>query len=595
MRRVPSPYRISDQNTGIDPARLWILAAAALCVALVFATAMWGFWRVDTNAAFGQQAVSSSSEFARWGRYLLNTVSTFLLRFPLTSSNLPWQLEFAKVAGPLVLGIGGLFAFVNDLWWRLRHVRLLWINNHVIIAGVDDTTLRLADRLLGEGRRVVFIDDRPQIELIAAVQSRGMLLVGGVLDRRQTWTVARLRRAQRVVVKLADDARTLSISTLLAQKWCEGGARVHAIIEDIGLYERLSLDHAWLTCIPAGQIGFLQHEQIAARRLLLEHPLDAANRCARGIAPLDETRAHLIVVGDGDLAVALLLQAARVGHFANGTAVRLHVVGPDAQRVFDAAVDVAPGLPTVCEFHAIAAQANDPKVWDGLWKRIAGTSALVTIAYCGKADEATLRALWGTPARPAGIGHVRILAETTMDVERLGHCLQEEVRLFCVASMSMTPAEVFEDSADRAAKRIHEQYLTAIGTPDQSRPSHRQWSDLSTAWRNANRSQADHLEVKLRAMGLCVVEQGGEAPQINVAPDMLEALAECEHRRWAAERLLSGWRHAKDRDDARLEHPSLVAWSQLTEPLKDLDRDTIRSLAATLAAMGLSVRACDAP
>jgi hypothetical protein len=52
-------------------------------------------------------------------------------------------------------------------------------------------------------------------------------------------------------------------------------------------------------------------------------------------------------------------------------------------------------------------------------------------------------------------------------------------------------------------------------------------------------------------------------------------MAEAEHRRWMAERILSGWRYGNPRDDAKKLHPSISPYAELSEPEKQKDRDTV--------------------
>jgi len=55
-------------------------------------------------------------------------------------------------------------------------------------------------------------------------------------------------------------------------------------------------------------------------------------------------------------------------------------------------------------------------------------------------------------------------------------------------------------------------------------------------------------------------------------------LAEAEHRRWMAEKILAGWRFGEKRDNSRKLHPSINIYSQLTEAEKQKDRDTVQSV-----------------
>ena len=65
-----------------------------------------------------------------------------------------------------------------------------------------------------------------------------------------------------------------------------------------------------------------------------------------------------------------------------------------------------------------------------------------------------------------------------------------------------------------------------------------------------------------------------------------ELLAEMEHRRWVAERLLAGWTYAPKKDIGRRENPHLVPWDRVKEEIKNYDRKTVRLIPSLLASTG---------
>ena len=67
----------------------------------------------------------------------------------------------------------------------------------------------------------------------------------------------------------------------------------------------------------------------------------------------------------------------------------------------------------------------------------------------------------------------------------------------------------------------------------------------------------------------------------------LEALAEMEHRRWAAVKWMTGW-ILGERDDKAKTHPNLVDYEALDEPTKQYDRDQISGTGNMLRALAAS-------
>jgi hypothetical protein len=124
-------------------------------------------------------------------------------------------------------------------------------------------------------------------------------------------------------------------------------------------------------------------------------------------------------------------------------------------------------------------------------------------------------------------------------------------------------------------------------------PALRPYSRLLPWLRESNLAMADDIVNKLAEVGLQVVpdptvaaDQGWPA---SVTDADRERLAEMEHGRFAAERIQNGWA-AAPRDLDRLMSPHLVPWAELTEAIKNYDREAIADLPQVLAAVGLKLR-----
>jgi hypothetical protein len=121
--------------------------------------------------------------------------------------------------------------------------------------------------------------------------------------------------------------------------------------------------------------------------------------------------------------------------------------------------------------------------------------------------------------------------------------------------------------ADQKAAEIHMAYDRQFGGGGTA-PASGRWQDLPETYVAANRAAADHMAIKQWDAETSGLE--GEA--------LIEALAETEHNRWSAERLLAGWAPAGDRarDNARRLHPDLRPWAELGEEAREKDRGAVR-------------------
>lgn len=134
---------------------------------------------------------------------------------------------------------------------------------------------------------------------------------------------------------------------------------------------------------------------------------------------------------------------------------------------------------------------------------------------------------------------------------------------------------------DTRARQFHEDYCAKDTVKCEENPGSQRaplnmpWTELPESARNANRITADHFDVKMRALGYCVVSKKEQANSVALEPGQLELLARMEHDRWGADKVLDGWTFNAERDNKRKFHPNLVPYEELTEPIKQLDRNSV--------------------
>jgi hypothetical protein len=156
------------------------------------------------------------------------------------------------------------------------------------------------------------------------------------------------------------------------------------------------------------------------------------------------------------------------------------------------------------------------------------------------------------------------------------------------------------DAGEGFARKIHAAYikkrraeagedaakLEKLGSDN----SVKEWDELSEDLRESNRQQADHIHIKLRALGLEAAGENDPRPAADeFTAAQLEMLAEMEHRRWLAERRMANWTWAPTKNVARRESPSIVAYDKLTEDIKEYDRVVVRAIPVLLAGAGKKI------
>ena len=71
--------------------------------------------------------------------------------------------------------------------------------------------------------------------------------------------------------------------------------------------------------------------------------------------------------------------------------------------------------------------------------------------------------------------------------------------------------------------------------------------------------------------------------------EQVEFLSKIEHVLWNEERLKNGWQYGPVKDTDKKISPYIVPYEELTEEIKDYDRDTVRNMIPLINSVGLKV------
>lgn len=147
------------------------------------------------------------------------------------------------------------------------------------------------------------------------------------------------------------------------------------------------------------------------------------------------------------------------------------------------------------------------------------------------------------------------------------------------------------DKLDELAKAIHSFY------------GMKEWRETEESFRQSSRYQAEHLKVKLRAMGLDWQKTSAKEIKDGLAgdPQLVEDLAQLEHIRYVAERFLDGWdlcdegsgsltepqkEELKKINNSKKLNPTLRTYFEIDENSKTYNRESIRKIPELFKGMG---------
>jgi hypothetical protein len=116
------------------------------------------------------------------------------------------------------------------------------------------------------------------------------------------------------------------------------------------------------------------------------------------------------------------------------------------------------------------------------------------------------------------------------------------------------------------------------------------WDKLDPKLKSSNLKQVEFYEHLLNQAGLSI--RKSDNPVIFPLDESfkdIDRLAQLEHARWNAERLLAGWRYGATKDIKKKLNPCIVKWDDLSDDIRKYDYDPIKNIPALLAKIGYEI------
>ena len=116
------------------------------------------------------------------------------------------------------------------------------------------------------------------------------------------------------------------------------------------------------------------------------------------------------------------------------------------------------------------------------------------------------------------------------------------------------------------------------------------FDELTPQLKIANIRQARSIPIKLDMIGCELANESDEREAITeFSAEEVEDLAIFEHDEWCEEKEGTGWVYGEEKDVENLVTPYLVPWDDLTEEIKDFDREPVREIPSLMQSIGLKV------
>jgi voltage-gated potassium channel Kch len=547
-------------------------SALGLAFLAVAALGLVGFTRYH-------QAVGTSAPLTT--RIYLS-IQLLVLESGSVSGWVPWQLEVARFAAPLVAAYTIVQTLAAVFRAQVEALRLLFVHDHVIVAGLGRKGWLLTQHLLRRGERVVVVDaDAGNPELDSA-RVLGALVVVGDAQQRTTLQRAGVARASQLVSVCGADATNVEVvaaGRAEVRRGRSGRLRCVAHMVDPELALLLSTAELGRYDETSAQLELVNVHGAGARALLRTHPPFDDHDATSGVA----------VVGAGTTAREVALALARAWAERDPRPHRrlaLTLAGPDPAWVSS----LEDRHPELARFTEIRHDTMGP---DGAGLDLVVDQEPAMIYVCPDNDARATTAVLELRRRCLGRA-VRVVAvvEQRSGLERLFRAVPAtdggpSVTGFGLLDEACAADALMVGTIELLAQALHRTYLASTPPARPDDPARRPWEELPETLRASNRDQAAHVAMKLRAVGRVIGPLvDWEAARQPFSAAEVEVMGRLEHDRWVAERRRAGWRPGP-RDPARRTTPYLVPWEALTDEIRDYDRSFVSQLPRLLASVGL--------
>jgi len=492
----------------------------------------------------------------------------------------PVTLEIARFLAPMATAYALGRALVRVFHDEIEHWRLRRRTGHTVVIGLGWLGLALVEKLLLQERPVVAVALGLDEEAIASVRRSKVPVVVGDARDMEVLREARVGQADHIVVFAGTDENNaevaLTVSAVFGEQE-EGSLVCSTHIRDPHLCQMLRTEAMARQRSDGFRLEFFNVPEEAAGIMLDEHA-DFLE---------DDRPARIGVIGDNDVAAAVISEAARTRRLHAAVPLDVVMAGPEemVRRLesryphlrASAEIEVVPGPPGLLEEISIRQLSECDVVFVCLDEDSTGIAVTRDIAeriepvpvVVALGQWSGIAGMLSSGSGPARVIHPFLMFERVLEADML-----------------------LAGAGEGMARAVHAAYVAARkeGPTDPDDPSLVSWRDLQEELRASSRAQAAHLGEKLRVIGCGLAPLAEwDAPEASLTDDEIEILAILEHDRFVEERLAADW-HPGPRDPDGKTSPYLVPWEDFEgeegERVQNLDRSAVRNIPKMLARAG---------
>jgi len=515
----------------------------------------------------------------------------------------PFILSLATILATLTTSFG-LFTILFSKHFNAWHIKSIQKNPYNLLIGLSEQNISLLENSYS-GKPTIIIEKNKDHPLVEYFKERGF----GVktLDANKVIDTLDLTHVERIIISTSNDRKNIALGKgLLKRIKHDKKQSIYVSINNRDLsvlfkQNIISSDQNNNTSVAA----FSLYENMA-KRLFLEHPiLGNQPKIIQSNEPF-----NMIVVGDSDLALEIVYHIAFLSTLPHENPLTLYLIDTYASKFKSKIKKNFPNIELIPHLN-IQSINVDRETLAFYRNHVWQTNNLTNIYIATQNEEENLEIAINLQDTTyiREIGHQRFQSKVLFALyHNLG--LGEEINknqeafanfyTFGNISETSTREILFDEELDFIAKLIHLDYR---GEKEVNQEEiHNNWLETSPHKRDANKTQAMHIDIKLLAFGLKRIKSPHkslhELLTINDQcfksqlshPDLIEKeiqhytieyfpkdfnqrpidrVARSEHNRWCAFHYLNGWIHNQQRNDNAKEHPCLLPLEQFEENIKE--------------------------
>lgn len=622
VRRVYRDYRISAV-VGL------FLMAVATCV--------YGLWELSLSPVekdiYGSSWVQITYAVAQL--FFFNTDPTLISR----NIWLEWSAFFAMIFILVSATTIAAKLFAGAQLAGLRMARVVQGRRHIVVCGLGRVGRRIAQDARARGLSVVAIERDQNVLTGHSCRDLGVVVIAGDAADPYVLRAAQASNAEKIFILTGADATNLSIAQQILTTKPETSVRGFLINRSTryrgGGSKGNFIEHQPQCYVHCDEP---EHGRLLAGRSTAT-PFNMNDRVALSLVrdkivkyrPTDQQIVHIFLLGFGGMGQAIALWAARLGHFGNRRRLRVSIIDKDIEvnrRIF------LSSYPAFCPNEGLADLACYPapseidewgscKLRPNMPAKVSVEGDKSVVEYVCNAEFVSMPFIEGfalaefIKARvsesvlplvivaqddealgfsiASRLHHTMYQGDTVSlpiflwlpRLDALSHLIPNEWNITAFGEPEESGWDQAVRDVEQEARKVHDAYLAHISSRHVEGSTATKWESLTETMRESNRQQHDHTGFKLAAANWECTTTGETGADISDLDRVTEYLAEMEHNRWMAERLLAGWKFGPRDVTTR---PTFVPFNELSSEERAFDIAYVQSLPDRMRAAGRPIK-----